>query len=201
MLSLTSPAETPFHRWPVGMKLGLLAALTFGIFLSESIAVHVAALVGVAAAFAICGQRFTRAALQQMRPIWIFVGLILAWHVVTGEPLLGLRIALRLAVLVALANLVTMTSRLSDMIALTARAVAPLKHVGANPHAIGLAIALFVRFVPVLTDKGAHLAEAWRARSRKRPGWRLAVPVTLLALDDADHVAEALRARGGVPKD
>ena len=41
------------------------------------------------------------------------------------------------------------------------------------------------------------LRESWRARSPRRPGWRILLPATLAALDDADHVAEALRARGG----
>ncbi|MWD27848.1 energy-coupling factor transporter transmembrane protein EcfT [Aquicoccus sp. SCR17] len=201
MLSLTSPVRTPFHPWPVGLKLALLALITFAIFLSDSLAVHAGALVGVALAYALCGRVFTRDALRLMRPIWIFVALILAWHLLTSEPELGLRIALRMVVLVALANLVTMTSRLSDMIALVTRLLAPLRRIGVNPAMIGLAAALFIRFVPVLTEKGAHLAEAWRARSPRRPGWRLAVPVTLLALDDAEQVAEALKARGGVPNE
>jgi len=38
------------------------------------------------------------------------------------------------------------------------------------------------------------------ARSRRRPGWQLVLPLSLAALDDADHVAEALRARGGTLK-
>jgi biotin transport system permease protein len=42
------------------------------------------------------------------------------------------------------------------------------------------------------------IADAIRARSPRRPGWRLVVPAALAALDDADHAAEALRARGGL---
>ena len=32
----------------------------------------------------------------------------------------------------------------------------------------------------------------------RRAGWRIVAPLALMALDDAEHVAEALRARGGV---
>ena len=39
---------------------------------------------------------------------------------------------------------------------------------------------------------------ALRARSHKKSGWRLVVPLTLSVLNDAEHVASALRARGGV---
>ena len=44
-------------------------------------------------------------------------------------------------------------------------------------------------------------ASTWRARSPRRPGWQILMPVTLLAIDDAEHVAEALRARGGLDTD
>jgi biotin transport system permease protein len=49
-----------------------------------------------------------------------------------------------------------------------------------------------------MLQRMAALNDAWRARSARRAGWRLAFPATLAALDDAERVAEALRARGGV---
>jgi biotin transport system permease protein len=55
-----------------------------------------------------------------------------------------------------------------------------------------------IRFTPVLASKGAQLAQSWRARSAKRLSWRIVMPMTLLAIDDAEYVAEALKARGGV---
>ena len=55
-----------------------------------------------------------------------------------------------------------------------------------------------IRFTPALIGKARQLALAWRARSPRRPGWRVVLPLTLGALDDADRVAEALRARGGL---
>jgi biotin transport system permease protein len=54
-----------------------------------------------------------------------------------------------------------------------------------------------IRFIPVLSDRLSQISESWRARSPRRPGWRILTPATLAALDDADQVAEALRARGG----
>ena len=55
-----------------------------------------------------------------------------------------------------------------------------------------------IRFTPVLAQKGQLLAQSWRARSTKRVGWRMIIPFAVLAIDDAEHVAEALRARGGL---
>ncbi len=79
--------------------------------------------------------------------------------------------------------------------------LAPFTRFGLNLRAIELAAAMVIRFTPVLAQKGAALTLAWRARARRRAGWRVIVPFLVLALDDADHVAEALRARGGFEMD
>ena len=51
---------------------------------------------------------------------------------------------------------------------------------------------------PELLGKAGHLIGAWRARTHRRPSWRIVMPFTLLAIDDAEHLAEALRARGAL---
>ena len=58
-------------------------------------------------------------------------------------------------------------------------------------------VALVATVPEVLTDKAQMLMESWRARSRRRVGWRIILPFATLAIDDAERVAEALRARGG----
>ena len=54
-----------------------------------------------------------------------------------------------------------------------------------------------IRFIPVMLARFDQLAFAWRARAARRMGWQVLMPAALAALDDAAHVAEALRARGG----
>jgi biotin transport system permease protein len=61
-----------------------------------------------------------------------------------------------------------------------------------------MGMALVLRFTPTLADKGAQLSQSWKARSPKRAGWRVILPFTLLAIDDAEQVAEAIKARGGL---
>jgi biotin transport system permease protein len=73
----------------------------------------------------------------------------------------------------------------------------PLRWLGLNSRVLELAIALVIRLTPVLVERGGQLTQAWKARSRNAPNWRIILPFTVLALDDADRVAEALRARGG----
>ena len=116
----------------------------------------------------------------------------------TADVLTGLALILRMGTAVAAANLFSMTTRLADLMALVERFSAPLSRLGLPPSRLALAIGLALRFVPVFLTRLGQIGDALRARSPRRPGWRVLAPATLAALDDADRVAEALRARGGV---
>ncbi len=198
MISLTSPVETRAHRWPAAVKLGALAMATVGLFTLQDVLLHAGCLVAVLLVYLLPGQVFFRAGLGRLRGLWIFAVLIIGWHLVTSDLVAGVVIACRMATAVALANLVTMTTRLSDMMAVVRWLLAPLRPLGVKTARVELAMALVIRFTPVLALKGQMLTQAWRARSRRRPGWRILVPFAVLAIDDAERVAEALRARGGV---
>ncbi len=198
MLTLTSPVETPWHRVAAGWKLAALCLFTVGLFALRGPGALGLALAGVGALYLPGGWPFLRAGLRMLRPLWPFLVILALWHSWIGAPEAGATVALRLIAAVAAANLVTMTTRLSDMIVVVERLAAPLARLGLSPRMLALAIALVIRFVPELSERAAQLREAWRARSPRRVGWRVVVPVTLAALDDAEHVADALRARGGV---
>jgi biotin transport system permease protein len=197
MLTLTSPVETPWHRVAAGWKLAVLAAVTAGLFALRDPAGLGLALLAVGGAYAAGGLVFLRHGVAMLRPLWPFLLLLAAWHLWSGEVCEGVVIGLRLVTAVAAANLVTMTTRLSDMVAVMELVLAPLGRLGVPVGRVALGLALAVRFVPVMLERAGAVREAWRARSPRRPGWRVMVPVTLAALDDAERVAEALRARGG----
>ncbi|MDX1784914.1 MAG: energy-coupling factor transporter transmembrane component T [Roseovarius sp.] len=198
MISLTSPVETRAHRWPAGAKLAALCVATMVLFAAQSLIFHLAVFAALLALYAAPGAVFLRAGLRRLRVLWPFLAIIFLWHLITQTPEQGAVIALRLLTAVGLANLVTMTTRLSDMIAVIRWLATPLRRLGLSTAALELSIALVIRFTPALAAKGGQLAQSWRARSRRRPGWRIILPFALLALDDADHVAEALKARGGI---
>ena len=198
MLTLTSPIETPLHRLPAGAKLAALCVTTVALFALTSLLKLGIALAVVAALYLANGRTFALQGLRLLRPLWPFVLVVALWHIWTGALTEGAAILMRMIAAVAAANLVTLTTRLSDLMAVLERLTAPLARLGLSPRTLSLAVALVIRFVPVLLDRQARLAEAWSARSPRRPGWRLLVPATLATLDDADRVAEALRARGGI---
>jgi biotin transport system permease protein len=196
MLTLTSPVETPLHRLPAGVKLAVLAVFTLILFRLTS-PLPLAAAAALVVSLHLCwGPRFSRHALRMLRPLWPFVAIVTLWHLWTQDLAGGAVILLRMVIAVATANLVTMTTRLSDMLAVFEILARPLSPI-LPPRRLALAFALVIRFIPTLGERMTLLTQAFRARSPRRPGWRLVVPATLAALDSADQAAEALRARGG----
>jgi biotin transport system permease protein len=190
MLTLTSPVETWAHRWPAGVKLAALAVATTGLFVVGSAWVLAGAFLATLALYLSGGGRFARAGLRLLWPLWPFV--LIVGRDLTG----GAVVVLRMVTAVALANFVTMTTRLSDMLAVFEWLARSLARV-LPPRRLALAFALVIRFIPVMLERMVLIRQSWAARSPRPARWRVMVPATLAALDDADRVAEALRARGG----
>jgi biotin transport system permease protein len=197
MLTLTSPVETWAHPLPAGLKLAAMAIITTGLFALKAPLPLATACAAAAALYATGGRLFALTGLRLLIPLWPFVLIVGLWHVWTGNVTGGASVVLRMFAAVALANFVTMTTRLSDMITVFQWLARPLAPFGLSPRRLALAMALTIRFIPVMLDRMSQITESWAARSPRRPRWRVLVPATLAALDDADHAAEALRARGG----
>lgn len=197
MLTLTSPVETWAHRLPAGAKLAALAVTTTSLFALTGLLPMVMALALTGALYLSGGRAFGVTGARLLWPLWPFVVIVVLWHLWIGNAFAGLVIVLRMVIAVALANFVTMTTRLSDMVAVFQWLARPLHLFGLSPRRLALAVALVIRFIPVMLDRLDQIGQSWRARSPRRPRWRVLVPATLAALDDADRTAEALRARGG----
>jgi biotin transport system permease protein len=197
MLTLTSPVETWAHPLPAGLKLATMAVVTTGLFALKTPLPLAAACAATLALYATGGRLFTLTGLCLLYPLWPFLLIVGLWHLWTGDLAGGATVLLRLLAAVALANFVTMTTRLSDMIQVFQWLARPLAGFGLSPRRLALAVALTIRFIPVMLDRLSQISQSWSARSPRRPRWRVLVPATLAALDDADRAAEALRARGG----
>jgi biotin transport system permease protein len=191
MLTLTSSIPTWAHRVPASAKMAALCLWTALIFHLPPLGLTLAAAT-LTVLILTCGTTFATTSARMLRPLAPFVLIIAVWHLATRDPQ-GITILLRMITAVAAANFVTMTTRLSDMIAVLTTLTRPFPFLRNLP----LAIALTIRFIPVMVLKLQDIRQAWRARSPRRPGWRIMVPALLATIDDADRVAEALRARGG----
>lgn len=184
----------PLERVPAGLKLLALAASSAALFFTADPLVLAGAL---AAVLVLAGAAGALHAVRDLRPLLLVLALSVAAHAALGDWRLGLAVGLRIAALVILAGVVSATTPLSDMLAVFDRLLAPLRWIGVSTRPIGVALAMTLRFAPMLALRWRTLAAAWRARSVRRPGWRLMIPFVVGALDDADRAAEALAARGG----
>lgn len=198
MLSLALPYRTWAHRLPAAVKFGLLAVAMIALMRIGSLAGQGAAVLVVAALTASLGRRAIRQSLVTLRPLVWIVAVILLWDTVQGRFQLGVVFGLRVLAMVGLANLVTLTTPLPEIVALIEWLAQPLARLGISPRVPAISVALVIRFVPVLRARHDILAEAWRARSARKPRVKLLAPLTFSLLDDADHMADALRARGGL---
>lgn len=198
MLTLAIPGPSWAHRIGAGPKLAILAVAMIGVLQVTSLVMMGVALTAVAALYASLGRRAWQPGLQGLRPLIWLSALVIVFHAFFADLETGVAVALRIFVMVGLANFMTLTTPMADMIAVVTRIAAPLRHIGLEPRALGLSMALFLRYIPILRGRAAALSMAWRARSPRRPGARIVLPLVLTALDDADHLADALRARGGI---
>ena len=198
MLTLTAPQKTIFHKISAGRKLLALCVVSTALFQIESLTVLACLTFAVIALYLSQGLSFAKFGARMLWPLWPFVLFIVLYHVITHDIETGGEIILRMLIAVALANLVTMTTTLNDMIDVLMQLLRPLNWFGVSTKPVAITIALFIRFIPTLIDRSITMLAALRARSAGKSGWRIIVPLTLSVLNDAEHVANALRARGGV---
>lgn len=195
MIGAPLSKQTWLHHLPAGFKLLFIAGATVVFFWIKDPSVLLASLALVLLVyFALGREAVLRLKLFRfMLPILIIVGL---FQFFASGPADALATVSRLALMVLLADLVSMTTPMMAMMDAFLPVLRPLRHVGLDPSQLALAFALVIRFVPVLLDDWLRRREAWRARGGSRGSWRLVAPWIAGLLRIADHIAEALDARG-----
>jgi len=146
------------------------------------------------------GLKFLGIGLYHLKITVPFVIILAVWHLYLGHLDKGITLIFRLISAFLIANLFLLTSKIHDIILSIQKYSVYLKVFGINPHAVSITIGLFIRSIPILNQRAKNLMLAQSARSTKRSFWRISVPLALSILDDADHVSDALRARGGIKK-
>lgn len=183
------------HRLPAGVKLIGLAALSVLLVPVGDPFVLVLALAVVVIVYASFG-RLGVARLFQWRPLLPVLLMIGALQLWAASFEVAAASILRILLMVLLADLVTLSTRLQDMMDALMVVLRPFERLGLDARRLSLAVALVLRFVPVLVAGWHGRAEAWRARSGRRPGLALVGAFFAGVLKNADQVAEALEARG-----
>ncbi|MFD0366290.1 energy-coupling factor transporter transmembrane component T family protein [Nocardia sp. GCM10030253] len=196
MIGVYRPGDSLLHRMPAGLKLALLiVSIVTATVLVRSPLVVVIVGVAVAGLFAVAGIPW-KVVVAQVRPmVWMLL-IIGAFQVLLTSPARAVVVCGVLLISVALAALVTLTTRVTDMLDAVTRALGPLRKIGVDPERVGLLLALAIRCVPLLTEIVRDVAEARRARGLQWSMTALVTPVLVRALRTADAMGDALAARG-----
>jgi biotin transport system permease protein len=195
-LGVYRPGRSLLHRLPAGVKLLALGAaiLLISLTVRSLPAVGVAA-AAVVAVFALAGIGPAEA-WRQMRPmLWVLL-FVFAFQVVFTDWRRAVIVCAVLAASVALAAVVSLTTRTSAILDTIMAVLSPLRRIGVRTDHIALALALAIRSIPLMVEVVAQVDEARKARGL-RPGARILVaPVVIAALRTADGFADTLVARG-----
>lgn len=196
MIGLYLPGHSLLHRMPAGAKL--LSLLV--IIVAATVLVRTPAQAGVlglaVGALFVLARVPWRVALAQLRPVVWMLALIAVVQVLTTSPARATVVCALLLISVALAALVTLTTRVTDMLDAVTRGLGPLRRFGVDPERVGLLLALAIRCVPLLAGIVREVADARRARGLQWSVTALATPVLVRALRTADAMGDALAARG-----
>jgi biotin transport system permease protein len=130
-----------------------------------------------------------RSVIPLLIAILLIQGLLDSWQA-------GVVALLRFAILILLATIVTLTTRVSDLVEAIEQALQPLRRFGVRPGQVSFMLALSIRLVPLLLQQFHEIQEAQRARGLDRNWLALLVPLVIKTLRMADDLSEALDARG-----
>jgi len=182
------------HRTPPLVKLGVLAVLVTVIALQGSLVWLGAASVLVVAMFLVAMVPF-RLAWRQVAPVlWVLAFAVPVQVIFAGWETAAV-MAARLVLAVAVAAVYTLTTPVTATLDAMQALLRPLRR-WVDADRVGLALALTIRCVPLLAELVREVLEARKARGAEGSLLALAVPVIVRALRTAEHLGEALTARG-----
>lgn len=196
MIGLYRPGNSLLHRLPAGTKLLLLLASIILATIFARTPVHVGMIALVVAGLFVAARIPLKLAAAQLRPVLWMVLIIGVFQVIITDWQRAVVVCGVLVISVALAALVTLTTRVTDMLDTVTRALGPLRRFGVDPDRIGLMLALAIRCIPVLATVVHEVSEARKARGLQWSMTALATPVLVRALRTADAMGDALVARG-----
>ncbi|MBI9115008.1 energy-coupling factor transporter transmembrane component T family protein [Sanguibacter suaedae] len=195
-----TPGPSPVHRIPPGPKLLGLAVVSVVLTIVQGpwVAVGTVVLSGVLLRVATVP---ARAAARALAPVAVAAALLglYQWWARGWE--VGVTTAASLVALVALATVLTASTRTDVLLDTLVRSTGPLRRVGIQPQTVALTIALMLRTIPSLVTMSGEVRDAARARGLGRDPRALLVPFALRAVARAHTTGDALAARGILEED
>lgn len=195
MIGLYQPGTSMLHRMPAGGKLLVMLLAIVGIVLLNAPWQLGVAALGVVAGFALA-RIPARVAWSQLWPMRWFLLFIAIFQVIFTGWERALMTCGTLLLTVAIAALITLTTRVTEMLDVCQRLLRPLRRFGVDPDRAGLVLALTIRCIPLMVEIVGAASQARKARGAGFSLRALVVPSVVRALRRADAIGDALTARG-----
>lgn len=198
-LGVYSPGTSPVHHAAPGVKLAVLSvflvasAVLVDSWFGGTVCI---ALVLLAALIGRIPPRLLVRQLSGALPLLVFLGLMLWWRT-DGQQAATMVTVLFSAV--GGAVVLTLTTRVSEMMATFERMLAPFARFGVPVDQVSLALTLTLRLIPLQVQTVNEVLDARRARGSRSAAVSLTafgVPVVVRTILRARSIADALRARG-----
>ena len=195
LTSTYQPGTSPLHRSRAGVKLlGLLVFSTVLVAWQSPVTVLVG-IVLVAGLYG-AGGFGARTLVAQVWPLRWIVLLLLPFQWWTAGWQVAVAVVGTLMVAVVGAALISLTTRVTDLLDVIARLLEPARTIGVDPDRVALLLALTIRAVPVIAGTLHEARDARRARGLEHSTRALVTPIVVRTIRHADRVGDALAARG-----
>ncbi|QWT23862.1 energy-coupling factor transporter transmembrane protein EcfT [Subtercola sp. PAMC28395] len=201
MISLYRPGSSLVHRAPAGLKVLLFACFAIAVsvlagsaWAGSAWSLPVAAAITVAA-YLLAGFGASEIVAQVLAVRWVVVVMLVTQLIFLPFAIAATTTA-RVLTVIVLASLITLTTRIPDLLDATERALGPFARFGVNPRAIGLLLAITITTIPVIAGFAGTIREAQRARGVPVRLGTFVVPLLVMSLKHSDDLADALAARG-----
>lgn len=214
---------SPVHRLDPRSKILISVLLIVTLFLVGGFRGYLAG-AALIAVVALLGRVPLRLLLRGLRPILFLLVLTVVLHAfmsgrdsevlaalgplrITEEGLLlGLRMGIRLALLILISSLLTLTTSPIELTDGLERLLRPANRLGVPVHDLAMMMTIALRFIPTLMDEADRIIKAQTARGadfqqggllqRVRALVPVLVPLFISAFRRADDLALAMEARG-----
>jgi len=186
--------NSALHRVSAGFKLLVLALISVVLFTWPILWLIGLIFLGVVSLYPLAGfSLFTP--LRQFKNLFWLIGILFVFSLLNVGWLSASILVLRLVCLFFLANLVTLTTPMSVMMASFERFFTILKPFGLHPARVALVFSLTLRFIPVLSRSMAEIRQAQAARGLERSFVASFIPMIVSMLKMSEEIADAIEAR------
>ncbi|MFC0180497.1 energy-coupling factor transporter transmembrane component T family protein [Thorsellia kenyensis] len=195
MISVYYDGQSFLHKLPAWFKLLLLFFITTLMFVIPNMSLVLGLLVSITLLY-----YFSSLPYSQLRKLikvsFLLLLMIFCFNAYTHGFMLALVIVLRLFVVILFSSMISLTTRMTEMMDVITNILTPLSCFGINVSKISLCMLLTIRFIPMLYEIAHQVREAQCSRGVEHHPFALIIPICIRVFKQADELTQALDARG-----